>query len=138
MPPPTNTSSDCDYIRHDNGVHEFVFKKSSRMAMDFMLKYAREVRDTLDEDDFAYFLNDFRPAGFPPFGYALKETQKLNRRYRVNHHIVQAILIKSGPMIELAKTFVNNAFPNGSVKFFRKDQRAEALAWLESRIESEK
>ena len=121
---------DCEHILHDNGIHEFIFHKSTRKAVDIQLNIMQDVRDSTAPHEKIYLLTDFRPGGMPPFRYALQKTKILNQRYDIQHSMKQAYLNKPGPLIEIARTFLNTIFPNSGVRFFGEHERDAALAWL--------
>jgi len=121
----------CCYRLLDNQIHNFVFEKPTRVAVDEHVAKLDELYRTVSPDGVLRILIDLRISGLPPMSYTASSLRKLNAKYPNLPSTRYAFLFSSGIMISLASAFFNLLNPSkGTARFFQGDKEQEAIAWL--------
>ena len=135
-------SNGCDYIAHENSVHEFIFADSSRVAVDFLMDSMSEIIANTPIDDPIIILIDLSKSGVPPLRYVMTRSKKVNQTYLTEfadkqHHQAYLALISTNPLIQTFRLFVEQmARGKTQIKIFK--ERESAVAWLELVTDTDK
>jgi hypothetical protein len=132
------TSPLLDYIRHENGIHEFVVKRATRAAADAYFNQLEVVIDDLlkeglTSDDTVRVLADFRSHGNPPMNYMFQRSKSIMTKYPVRPKTRWVNLHQNSFLLSLAQTFVSilTIATKDKVRILMGDKaREEALHWL--------
>ena len=124
----------CEYILHDDGIHELLFHASSHRAVDEFMDHIGEIFDTSSLDAPVQMLIDLSKSGLPSLRYAMTKTRQRTSTYFDNHaddrqHIVYIALVSSNSIIQTFKFFMEQlARGNTRIKICK--DADTALAWL--------
>lgn len=123
----------CEYRLLENGIHEFIWYKSDREAVDQYIAGIARVYDTADPNSLIrWLLRDGGISGLPSVNYFLQQVRDLERRYPDRPRTRAAVLYGSGVKILLLNCLVTltNIRGKDNTRFFPLHQEAEAIAWL--------
>ena len=122
--------TDFIYVKHENGVHEFILVTITRKALHEMLVQMDEVMTLAPKDELLRWLIDAR-AGIGHVAYAMRESRELMHRHPKPAPIRTAILYKDNLMLSLAATSIQLLRPdNVAIGFYKGNLREEAIQWL--------
>ncbi len=127
-------SEDLQFVLHENKIHEFIFLKPSRTAVDELYQVFIEYVESGDPPKSFLLLIDARNGIVPPLRYLFTATQEFAARYETVPPGHTAILHNPNMIVSLLENFMNtlSRFVTGynTLKFFNEDKREEAIAWL--------
>ena len=131
-----DNTSDCEYTQLPTGIHEFIFHKSSRSAVDFHIGTVEDICKNTSDDERRYFLSDFSESGMLPIRYGMNKVRDLSKAGITLNNLTIAIVINDNLMTQTLTTLVNTFAKNTKIRFFGVKAKDEALQWLESEIET--
>lgn len=134
-----NLKNDCDYIAHDNGIHDFVFHKPTRQSVDFLMDNMGDILLNTPIDDPLLTIVDLTESGLPPLRYAMTRSKEVNNGYFREHmeqkqHVAYLAMISTNSLIQTFKIFVEQ-MARGNTKIKICGDRESAVAWLLSKKE---
>ncbi|MEQ8672130.1 MAG: hypothetical protein RLP44_21000 [Aggregatilineales bacterium] len=124
----------CEYILHDEGIHELLFHSSSHRAVDEFMELVGAVFETASKDEAVRIVIDLSKSGLPSLRYAMGLTKQKTSTYFDNHaddrhHIAYIALVSSNSIIQTFKFFMEQlARGNTRIKICK--DADTALAWL--------
>jgi len=125
---------ECEYIAHDDGVHEFIFHKASRKALDWHMDKLIEIRDGLPEGTTLCYLLNMVDGGMPPIRYALSRVRAASKDTPFFKDVVFACLMKDSSLIGTFGALGNSVIASSSLKFFKANEADAAHAWLREKM----
>ena len=134
-------SEDLQFVLHENNIHEFIYLKSSRTAVDELYGVFRTYLEQDVRPEVFLLLIDARNGVIPPISYLFKVTQEFAKAYKNIPPGHTAVLHPPNLIVSLIENFMNglNHFITGhnTLKFFNEDQYDEAMAWLLSKANAD-
>ncbi|MEQ8672131.1 MAG: hypothetical protein RLP44_21005 [Aggregatilineales bacterium] len=132
----TNQHQDCDYISHDNGIHEFINHAATRQAVDILLEKVFEIVSALAANEPLLVLNDLTESGIPPLRYAMSRSKELVKHYydgtpTQQNPVLMAYVVQSNSMVSTFK-FLIEQLGRGTTTIKIFNDRESAMAWLVS------
>jgi hypothetical protein len=127
--------SDTSY-QYTNGIHEFVFLKGSRRAVDEYLAELRRIFESASSDSTVKVLLDIRQTGLPPIAYLSAQIHEWHKECPSVGMTYTAILYSGSSALMLLKNLTRLFSRNGQeqVRFFEQDRRDEAMAWMSNNV----
>lgn len=129
-------TNDCEYNQLPTGIHEFIFHKSSRSAVDFHISTVEDICKTTSDDERRFFLSDYSESGMLPIRYGMTKVRDMAKAGVSLNNLTIAIVINDNLMTQTFTTLVNTFARNTKIRFFSERAKAEALQWLETEIET--
>lgn len=117
-----------EYNLSDSGIHEFIFNKADRRAVDEYIDYLKVILPASDNNTPWLSVLDMSSSGMVPIRYALSVVTDFSKPYlekRANRTIV---IHNAGSLGEMTRVMVNPI--NDKVRFVTPDQVDDALDWL--------
>jgi len=119
------------YTHHDTRIHEFVFLEPTTKAIDAWITQVEVILKATPSDQQVMYIFDVTQTSVPPLAYALRRVKDVHHRFPNRPYARVAFVMNSGFLISLVETFVATLRSQRDlVRFFRADQRHEAVAWL--------
>jgi len=125
---------ECEYIAHDDGVHEFIFHKASRKALDWHMDKLVELRSGLPEGTTLCYLLNMVEGGMPPIRYALSRVRAESKETPFFKDVALACLMKDSSLMGTFGALGNSVIASSSLKFFTKSEYDEARVWLREKM----
>ena len=120
----------CVYTHLENGIHEFIFNRSSREAVDEMFVMLSEVYEDVDPDRTIPLLFDFQ-RGDVPLSYLFMSFQKWLAG-RTTHYNARLVILTDmrgvAPILDGFLRALHHSYLQ--VRFFSHAQRNEIVDWL--------
>jgi hypothetical protein len=119
----------CVYTRLPNGIHEFVMTEASRAAVDEFVAALEEMAQFLPPGKTAPILMD-STIGMQPTSYIISQTLQMIRKYpppQENQRM--AIILRPSFLLNTIAVMLR-IFPFLNVRFFKPEERDEAVQWL--------
>jgi hypothetical protein len=127
---PNYESNNFSHVAHPNGIHEFIFKSAGREATDELIPRLDMLYASTPKDTTLLELFDIR-VGIGSVSYAMKRAAELVRRHPNPPRIRGAMLYRDSIVVSLLAPSVRLLRAvNFEIRFFRPEQRAEAIEWL--------
>lgn len=134
-------SENLQFVLHENNIHEFIYLKSSRAAVDELYGVFHTYMESGDPPKVFLLLIDARNGIVPPIQHLFKVTQEFAKKYEDIPPGHTAVLHPPNLIVSLIENFMNslNRFITGhnTLKFFNEDQYDEAVAWLLGKVNSD-
>ena len=129
-----NQQLDCEYIAHENGIHEFITHAPTRQAIDIQLETVFKVIADMKPDEPFLMLNDITKSGVPPLRYAMMRSKQLVKKHFDGAPTQQnptfiAYVVKSNSVINTFKFFIEQ-LGRGMVMLRVFEEHASAREWL--------
>ena len=126
-----DTKPACDYILHDDGIHEFIVRESSTEAADaYLAGLGRIYQLRSDTREPIRVLLDSGGHTLP-LQYTFQRGRELSTKYPNMGTTKTATLTDSAVEARLVDSFMHlMRFPGVRIRFFSEDRRDEAIAWL--------
>lgn len=121
------------YQQHENGIHELIYRRSSRAAVDSFFSYIQHWADAGTPDDLFCILNDLRHTGHQPLNYYFRRLREINTAYptKTRPHARVALVYNDGPLISTIDTFVRLLNPaRVRIRIFADSRYDDAVQWL--------
>ena len=124
----TTTSSACIHRVLDGDIHEFIFMEASRRCVDELL----EVVDALNSEVVKTGADPYRSIivdstrGLPPINYTFSQMRPLSKKYPQQRASV-ALICQPNFLVTTIAIMMRAISP---IRFFKPDEREQALAWL--------
>lgn len=135
------TRTDIHYTLHENGIYEFRFEKASRKSVDELYEVLEKHLFMQPYPDSVLLLIDTTNGIYPPLRHLFSATQEFNRKYKDAPPGYTAVLSNPNVLLSLTDAFMRtlSKFTTGynSLRFFKEEQRDEAIAWLLSIAEQQ-
>ena len=122
----------CSYTRLENGVHEFIFRESSREAIDEFFRQLEPILKTTPTTEIARYMVDVTQADRAVSMMGIiqrfrKLETSMSRRARGR----TALLHPQGSMLSFVDGLIRALAPSQDrTRFFPGEKRDEALAWV--------
>jgi hypothetical protein len=127
---PTYETNNFSHTAHSNGIHEFIFKTAGREACDELITRLDSLYGSTPMGETLLELFDIR-VGIGSVSYAMKRAAELVRKHPNPPRIRGAMLYRDGIVVSLLAPSVRLLrAANFEIRFFKPDQRAEAIDWL--------
>jgi len=127
---PTYETSSFSHITHPNGINEFIFKSAGREATDELIPRLDILYASTPKDTTLLELFDIR-VGIGSVSYAMKRAAELVRRHPNPPRIRGAMLYRDSIVVSLLAPSVRLLrAAKFEIRFFKPEQRAEAIEWL--------
>lgn len=120
----------CEYVVHENGIHEFIMLDFSRAGVDaFAEKINLMTATALPSSVSAPLLID-SSRGTQPLNYLVKRMREIQQAYpQPDERGKIAMLHQPNIMVAIVNGMAQ-VFPKVQVRFFRPDEREQAVRWL--------
>lgn len=122
----------CTYTRLENGVHEFIFRESSREAIDEFFRQLEPILKNTPDTDVARYIVDVTQAdrAVSMMGI-IQRFRKLETSMPRRARGRTALLHPQGSMLSFVDGLIRALAPTqDQTKFFTAGKRDEALAWV--------
>lgn len=127
---PTYETKNFSHIAHPNGIHEFTFRTAAREATDELIARLDILYASTPKDTTLLELFDIR-VGIGSVSYAMKRAAELVRRHPNPPKIRGAMIYRDSLVVSLLAPSVRLLrAANFEIRFFKPDQRADAIEWL--------
>ena len=125
----SNVLDHCSYVLHENGIHEFVINRPTKLAVDELVGYINTKLNDIPPDQTVRELVDFS-VGVPPIAYMARQARAtIGSSAPPNLRV--ALLYQQSTAITILRTLVDLVqLGTVHVKAFRAPQRGEAIEWL--------
>ncbi len=121
-----------EYTYHEgNDLHVFIFNESSRRALDEWHHSLQAIFPQYQQGKICKMLLDITDSGMQPMGYAMQKARKLQRELGTLPHTRYAFLHQPNALTTMINTFFEILRTRGELRFFRADERDQALEWLQ-------
>lgn len=119
------------HIAHDNGIHEFIFPDSSDETLDWWFEQLDEIYVQHAGEKivcFLYVVGD----SLPSLAAVMTRVRAQNRRLSGRPATCTAVLYNSPTTMTYLNIFaqIANVVGRDTTRFFRTDQRQDAIEWL--------
>jgi hypothetical protein len=120
----------CIYQQLDNGIHEFVFQRSSRAAVDDMVRKIGDIlRKTSATAPSPRYLIDNSRVNAVPLVYVRNQLKKVSENRPTGLEPGRVAILYDGTLGMVANQMLRLALSN-QLHFFNPTERDEAIAWL--------
>ena len=125
----------CDYILHDDGIHELLFHSPSHRAVDDFMEHIGVIFATASTDEPVRMVIDLSKSGLPSLRYAMGRTRQTTSTYFNDRdgvskpHIAYIALVSSNSIIQTFKFFMEQ-LARGNTRMKICADRETALVWL--------
>lgn len=122
----------ADYVKHDNGIHEIIYNEVSRDAVDvYMTHFDQIMSITPKEDKMRLLSNGAFVTEMQPISYMMSRFRGVMQKHQQRASVRVAVLYGSARFLDLVNGLFR-MFVRGrdSMRFFKAEQRDEAIAWL--------
>jgi hypothetical protein len=127
---PTYDTNNFSHIAHTNGIHEFILKTAGREACDDLITRLDMLYASTPKDTTLLELFDAR-VGIGSVSYAMKRAAELVRNHPKPPRIRGAMLYRDNLVVSLLAPSVRLLrAANFEIRFFKPNQRDEAINWL--------
>jgi len=130
-----NPIPQCDYILHDDGVHEFIFIEAGREAVDWHIKKLIELREALPEGAPLCYMVNASKGKLPPLRYTFDRTRQELRKTNFLKDAYAAGITKDNAMFSMVSAIGLSIMPQSSLKMFTAEKYDEARAWLREKLD---
>ncbi|MEO8612497.1 MAG: hypothetical protein ABI690_31665 [Chloroflexota bacterium] len=122
----------CTYTRLDNGVHELIFRESSREAIDEFFRHVESILKNTPPTEVARYILDVTQADRPVSMMGIiQRFRKLETSMPRRAKGRTAILHPQGSMLSFVDGLIRALAPSQDVtRFFPTEKRDEAIAWV--------
>ena len=130
-----NIIADCTHNVTQDGVHEFIFHKATRPAVDFLMDEVAEILRSTPLDQSLMITVDVEESGVPPLRYAMTRSRTLTTAYfndnpgEKQQHQLYLVLVSTNALIQTFKIFVEQ-FARGRTRIRITGTREEGHEWL--------
>lgn len=121
-----------DYVQHPDGVHEIIYNEVSREAVDQYMTHFDNIMAITPKDEVLRLLsNGSLVVEMQPISYMMSRFRNVMQKYPQRPAVRVAILYGSVRFIDLVNGLFR-MFVRGrdKMRFFKAEQREEAIAWL--------
>jgi hypothetical protein len=120
----------CQYSHLGNGIHQFVFQKATREAVDQHVTQLEKIYES-EPNALIRVMIDLRPSGWPPMAYTASALRQSNGRYPNRPTARYAFIYNAGFLLSVARTFFDLLNPSrGAARFFSGSEADKAVDWL--------
>ena len=126
----TPESSACLHRLLEGNIHEFTLTETTRRAVDELYGFIENLNFEIANNPTAtphIFMIVDATVGLPPLNYAFKHTKPLVAKYSRQKATV-ALISPDSFLLKTIAVILRSITP---VRFFKSDERAQALAWLQ-------
>lgn len=125
----------CEYILHDDGIHEFIFHVASHQAVDTFMEQVSSIFDSVAVNETVSLVIDLSESGLPSLRYAMAKTKQRTNQYFTDRaespkHLVHIALISTNSIIQTFKFFMEQ-LARGNTRMKICANREDAMQWLE-------
>jgi hypothetical protein len=122
----------CAYTRLDNGIHELIFRESSRDAIDEFFRHVESILKQTPNTEIARYIVDVTQADRPVSMMGIiQRFRKLETSMPRRARGRTAILHPQGSMLSFVDGLIRALAPTQDVtRFFPAEKRAEAETWV--------
>lgn len=120
------------YIAHDNGIHEFIFYKSSRDTVDEHFVHLERITSAMQRDDVLLVLTNATDSGAQSITYSFQRVRRYIDEFPNRPIFKYAVLQKPDALTTLVKTLFKGLRlrTRDALGIFSYEERDEAVAWL--------
>jgi hypothetical protein len=125
-----HNASSAAYVRHDNGIHEFIFRDKSKRSADEVFAWVEELNASLSPDETMLELVDIS-AGLPPINYVTQRVRELQKRFPRLPKMRVAFLYQAHSVLSILAALLALLPMSGlAVRQFHVKDRQAAIEWL--------
>lgn len=126
----TQASTLCTYRPLADDLHEFVIHGSTREALDAYFDAAMAVINGLPPETPLNFLIEFDSLKLPSLNYMIMRSRQAYASNPGVDERMRIAFLHSGYDLQMAETILSLIRSSTTRRFFKKDERDAALAWL--------
>ena len=130
-----NITPDCEYQIIDNGIHEFIFHKASRSAVDFHISVVKTICENTTDDERRFILSDYSESGMLPIRYGMNSVRDLSKAGISLNNLTIAVVMNDNVMTQTFTTLVNTFARNVEIRFFAGGSHDDAVRWLQTEMQ---
>ena len=120
---------DCEHRVREDGIHEFVFRKSTRAAIDSHLNKVLELHRATPVDEKVRYIMEFETSNTPPIRYGFGQITTLKEE-GVFSHIKCACILSDSLLSSSLNLVLRGVMTNNTFRTFKSSERELAIAWL--------
>ncbi len=128
-----NTNAGCEYTLTDQGIHQFIFRESSKEAINEFFQLLENIFQTTNDAAVNRYVVDITQAGERDVSL-VSNVQRFRRLETLHPNRPRGrtvILHRPGLAYTFIDSFVRAIAPNRDIThFFPVDKRDEAISWL--------
>ncbi len=129
----------CEYIVHEDGIHEFIFHVASHQAVDTFMEQVSSIFDSASVNETVCVIIDLSESGLPSLRYAMAKTKQRTNQYFKDRaedpkHLTYIALVSNNSIIQTFKFFMEQ-LARGNTRMKICADRKTAMVWLQEQSE---